>query len=392
MRKKLKALSLFSGAMGLDLGLEASGFEILACVENDKHCINTITTNRPKVRIYDDIGQTEPSKILSDLRMKKGSIDLVAGGPPCQAFSTAGRRRSLEDFRGNLIIRYLEFIKEIKPKYFILENVRGLLSAKLANTPPEFGDYGLIEDLPGSVVWFLTEEFKKLGYKVSFSLFDASLYGVPQRRERVIIFGALDGDEIEIPQPTTALNLRTFRDAVGDIQDRHHDYLPLSKRQTKYLAFIKAGQYWKHLPKHLHEEAMGKSYRLGGGKTGFYRRLSWDKPSPTLVTHPTMPATLLAHPEEMRPLSVQEYARIQMFPDDWKFSGNLTNIYKQIGNAVPVGLGVMAGEAIFRHKQQTQKAASTLKTSRYNRTSHIEFLLDFRNSYIKQPQPALFLK
>ena len=90
---------------------------------------------------------------------------------------------------------------------------------------------------------------------------------------------------------------------------------------------------------------MGKSYSLQGGKTGFYRRLSWDKPSPTLVTCPTMPATELCHPEEIRPLSIEEYARIQMFPDTWKFAGNISAIYKQIGNAVPVGLA----EAVGRH-------------------------------------------
>ncbi|RJQ42877.1 MAG: DNA cytosine methyltransferase [Gaiellales bacterium] len=390
MRKKLKAISLFSGAMGLDLGLEKAGFDVLACVENDKHCIETITNNRPAVKLYNDISSVDPQDVLKDLGLVSGSVDLVAGGPPCQAFSTAGRRRSLDDFRGNLIIRYLEFISEIKPKYFILENVRGLLSAKLANTPPEYGDYSSVEDTPGSVIWFLTEEFKKLGYKISFSLFDASLYGVPQRRERVIIFGTLGDEEIEIPQPTTALNLKTVRDAIGDIQSIKHDYLPLGKKQTEYLSLLKAGQYWKHLPEHLQEEAMGKSFLLGGGKTGFYRRLSWDKPSPTLVTHPTMPATLLAHPELMRPLSIQEYARIQMFPDDWKFSGKLTDIYKQIGNAVPVGLGLMAGTAIVNHKKRTQKKASAQKTSRYNRTSHKEFLSDFRNANIKKPQPALF--
>lgn len=391
-KKKLRAISLFSGAMGLDLGLEQAGFDILACVENDKKCAETIADNRPEVRLYpEDINKVDPLEILKDLSLKPGEIDLVAGGPPCQAFSTAGRRRSLEDFRGNVIVRFLDYVKAIKPRYFILENVRGLLSAKLANTPPEYEEYKEMENAPGSVVWFLNSEFQKLGYKVSFSLFDASLYDVPQRRERIIIFGALSDEEVEIPQPITPLNPKTLRDAIGDIQDGQHDFIELGEKAKKYLSLLKGGQHWKNLPQNLQMEAMGKSYHLQGGKTGFYRRLSWDKPSPTLVTHPTMPATMLAHPEELRPLSVQEYARIQMFPDDWRFSGKPISIYKQIGNAVPVGLGLMAGKAIISHMEKQQIKAVVLRTSRYHRTSHKEFLVDFYQKYgrIEIGQPSI---
>jgi DNA (cytosine-5)-methyltransferase 1 len=264
-----------------------------------------------------------------------------------------------------------------------LENVRGLLSAKLDNTPPEYGEYRDIEHQPGSVVWFLTKEFEKLGYSISFSLFDASLYGVPQRRERVIIFGAKAGSPVAIPKPTTADKPLTLRDAIGDLVGAEHDFIPLTESRIKYLSLLKGGEYWKHLPKEIQEEAMGKSYYLGGGKTGFYRRLSWEKPSPTLVTHPTMPATMLVHPEEMRPLNVREYARIQQFPDDWQFAGKPIKIYKQIGNAVPVGLGYMAGGAIKSHMKGQKADDKVLKTSRYNRTSHIEFLSDFVNRYTK---------
>lgn len=381
-KKQLKAISLFSGAMGLDLGLEQAGFDILACVENEKKCVETIAHNRPDVKLYpEDINNVDPLLILKDLGLRPGQVDLVAGGPPCQAFSTAGRRRSLDDFRGNVIVRFLDYVKAIQPRYFILENVRGLLSAKLANTPPEYEEYKDVENAPGSVVWFLNSEFRKLGYKVSFSLFDASLYGVPQRRERVIIFGARSDEEIEIPQPITAHKPKTVREAIGDIQSKEHNYIELSEKAKKYLSLLKSGQHWKNLPLDIQMEAMGKSYHLQGGKTGFYRRLDWDKPSPTLVTHPTMPATMLAHPEEMRPLSIQEYARIQMFPDDWRFSGKPINIYKQIGNAVPVGLGLMAGQAIIRHMDKQQVKALALRTSRYHRTSHKEFLVDFYKKY-----------
>lgn len=112
---------------------------------------------------------------------------------------------------------------------------------------------------------------------------------------------------------------------------------------------LKPGQYWRNLPENLQQEALGKSYYAGGGKTGFLRRLAWDEPSPTLVTHPAMPATDLAHPEEDRPLSVEEYKRIQEFPDDWKLEGGLVQQYKQIGNAVPVSLGKAVGKLLVEH-------------------------------------------
>lgn len=375
-----KLLSLFSGAMGLDLGLEAAGFETVAYVENEKNCVATIKTNRPDAFIYEDITQVEAKDILKDLGLRVGEIDLLAGGPPCQAFSTAGRRKSLEDFRGNLIVRYLEYVKAIKPKYFILENVRGLLSAKLANTPPEYSEYKNIEDTPGSVLYFLAREFEKQGYKISFSLFDASYYEVPQKRERFVMFGTRASESVSIPKPISIDEPKTLRDAIGDISHIKHDYIELRGIAKKYLSMLKPGQYWKNLPDELQKEAMGKSYFLGGGKTGFYRRLSWDKPSPTLVTHPTMPATMLAHPDELRPLSIQEYARIQQFPDSWVFAGKITDIYKQIGNAVPVGLGKVVGDAVVAHMNaKVVGNDAPFLTSRYRGNFHTDFLSEFED-------------
>ena len=132
----------------------------------------------------------------------------------------------------------------------------------------------------------------------------------------------------------------TFRDAVAGLDPARCDHIDFSEKRLKYIKMLKPGENWRNLPKELQPEAMGNSYHLGGGKTGFYRRLDWDSPSPTVVTHPAMPATELAHPTENRPLSIQEYKRIQEFPDDWVIEGSLLDKYKQIGNAVPVGLGV----------------------------------------------------
>jgi len=380
---KMKTISLFTGAMGLDLGIEKSGFEVVACVENNRECVETIRINRPKMKLYpDDINLVDPYKILSDLGLKSGDIELIAGGPPCQPFSTAGKRLSLGDFRGNVIIRFLDYVKAIKPNYFILENVRGIYSAKLANTPPEYKEYKDIENNPGSVVYFLYKEFEKLGYAVNFSLFDSSYYGVPQKRERFIMFGAKSGKIVPIPEPTTLKKPKTLKDAIGNIQKLKHDYIPLRETHLKFLKLLKGGQYWKNLPIDLQEQAMGRSFGLQGGRTGFYRRLSWDKPSPTLVTHPAMPATMLVHPDELRPLSIQEYALIQQFPKNWKFFGKIISIYKQIGNAVPVGLGYMAGKAIADHKNAKNRKDYKENTSRYRNMSAEKFITDFEKKYI----------
>ena len=131
--------------------------------------------------------------------------------------------------------------------------------------------------------------------------------------------------------------METFRSVASRI--KKHDHINFPEKRLKYYRKLKGGQNWKNLSEKLQKEALGKSYFSGGGKTGFLRRISWDKPAPTLVTHPAMPATDLCHPDEDRPLSIQEYLRVQQFPRKWTLKGPLTEKYKQVGNAVPVGLG-----------------------------------------------------
>lgn len=350
------AISLFSGAMGLDLGIEKAGFKICVCVEMDKNAVATIRQNSNTPVIDRDICTVSTDEILSAAGLSKKDVTLVVGGPPCQAFSTAGRQRGLSDFRGHVILQYLRVISDIKPKYFVLENVRGLLSAKLNHVPDEYSDYEQIKDKKGSVLTFLTDQFKKLGYSISYALLNAANYGVPEKRERVIIIGHL-GDRVPIPNPTHSesgsfgtkkwVTLKDALKGLGPEETMH--FIPLRPKTVPYMLLLKEGQNWKDLPDETAREAMGKAYLLGGGKTGFLRRLSFDEPAPTLVTSPTMPATLLCHPTELRPLSIEEYARIQQFPDNWKFDGNIETIYKQIGNAVPVGLGHAVGAQIMRH-------------------------------------------
>lgn len=384
---RLKAISLFSGAMGLDLGIEKAGIDIRLCVELNKQAASTIHNNTEIPVIDRDITTIPYTELLEVSGLKAGEVDLVVGGPPCQAFSTAGARRGLDDFRGNVIIQYLRVVSELQPKYFILENVRGILSAKLNAVPDSYKEYEGTKDLKGSVIRFLAKEFKKLGYTISFALFNAANYGVPQIRERVIIFGAKGNKRIPLPQPThSELGLNrtekwvTLGDVIKDLPEPlESEYTPLSKRMLQYMPLVKEGENWTSLEPQVAKEAMGKAYELGGGKTGFLRRLSNNKPAPTLVTSPIMPATLICHPTELRPLSVKEYARVQQFPDNWVFSGKIADIYKQIGNAVPVGLGYMAGKQIIRFDKGELKGNedknNLIPYSRYKNTTDKDIIV-----------------
>lgn len=382
---KLKAISLFSGAMGLDLGVEKAGIEIKLCVELNKQAASTIRNNTNIPVIDRDITTIPTAELLNVSGLKREEVDLVVGGPPCQAFSTAGARRGLDDFRGNVIIQYLRVVSEIQPKYFILENVRGILSAKLNSVPESYNEYESTKDEKGSVIRFLSNEFKKLGYTISFALFNAANYGVPQIRERVIIFGAKGNKRIPLPQPTHSeqgLNGTkkwvTLGDVIKDLpKPDESEYMPLSKKMLQFMPLVREGENWTSLEPEVARKAMGKAYDLGGGKTGFLRRLSTKKPSPTLVTSPIMPATLICHPTELRPLSIKEYARVQQFPDNWKFSGKISDIYKQIGNAVPVGLGYMAGRQIIKFDngelRGDEDKNNLIPYSRYNKTTDRDF-------------------
>lgn len=348
-------ISLFSGAMGLDLGIEKVGFKIRVCVEKDKWAAQTIRANTSIPVIERDINDVPTDEILAAAGIGRQDVTLVIGGPPCQAFSTAGKQKGFADFRGNVMLQYLRVVRDILPEFFIMENVRGLQSAKLNSVPAEYAEYEPIKDVKGSAFHFMVAEFRKLGYSISHALLNAANYGVPEKRERIVVIGHR-GERVPIPSPTHSENgefgtkkWNTLRSCIGDMEHRTDmHYTELRKRSRPYMKILKEGQNWRNQPEDMAMQAMGKAYFLSGGKTGFLRRLKFDEPSPTLVTSPTMPATLLCHPTQLRPLSIEEYARIQQFPDSWTFNGRLETIYKQIGNAVPVGLGQAVGQQIMR--------------------------------------------
>lgn len=370
--------------MGLDQGLERAGIEVILACEIDKHCRQTIALNRPDLPLLDDVWKYSAAEIrhVAGLGVDE-DIDVVVGGPPCQAFSTAGARKGFEDARGNALLRYVDLILELKPRYAVIENVRGLLSAPLRHRPhAERGEAALLADeLPGGALMQVLNRLRAGGYGVSFNLYNAANFGVPQQRERVVMLCHRDGLVLPHLAPTHSQDSahglpawRSLRDAIGDLSNTPQQHLEFPANRLRFYAHLSAGQYWKHLPEELQREAMGKSFFSGGGKTGFYRRLAWDKPSCTLVTHPAMPATDICHPDENRPLSIEEYKRIQQFPEDWKLAGKLVDQYKQIGNAVPVGLGEAVGRLITAHARgETHSATAHFAYSRYRDTDEVSW-------------------
>lgn len=358
MSSKLATISLFSGAMGLDLGLERAGFEIRVAVECNRFAVQTIEKNRPKIPVIDrPLEKVTTKEILERGGLKPGEPVLVVGGLCCQSFSTAGQRGSLGDPRGQLINAYLRVVREARPRFFVIENVRGMLSSAVKHRPlsergPGFPRLRKDEQL-GSGFRHVVTLLKRLGYYTVFDLVNAADFGVPQSRERLLFIGSRDGEDVVMPAPTHAKiaagNLSTWvtlREALKGLREDDPEFIELPPAWRKYMKHIPAGGNWRMIPEGLQKAAMGSAYVSWGGRSGFYRRLAWDRASPSLTTRPSSKATLLCHPTELRPLSVAEYARIQQFPDSWRLEGGTPQKYIQIGNAVPVGLGAAIGEAV----------------------------------------------
>lgn len=380
------ALSFFSGAMGLDIGMKNEGIRALLACEFNKYCRMTIAENDPQIALIGDINKYEPDEILRLANIPEGrKVDVIFGGPPCQAFSTAGARRALADERGNVFLRYIEIVEKIRPTYVVIENVRGLLSA-----PYPYKD--IEEPIKGGALCVILDRLKEAGYTVTFELYNAANFGAPQIRERVVMFGKLGNERVPYLSPTHDENAQyglhpwvTLGEAVEDIEDKPQHYVEFPEKRLKFYRMLKEGQYWKDLPKEAQEEAMGATLKLGGGKTGFYRRVSFSRPSPTLVTDPTMPATDLCHPTENRPLSVEEYSRIQGFPDNWSICGPINEQYKQLGNAVPIKLGEAIARTIIADMQGSKLPTyEGYKFSRYKRTSDRTWRAAMEQSLKKQ--------
>lgn len=371
-------ISLFSGAMGLDLGLMKSGLNVVIGQDYDAACVKTIQLNGHKA-IGGDIRGIQADQLLEATKLQRGETFLVCGGPPCQPFSTAGKRLGINDPRGSLFMDFIRMIDYMKPRFFVMENVKGLMSAPLKHLPMTERDDNDPEQKLGTVLDVVLSEFKKLGYKTVYGVLDAVNYGVPQFRERFVLIGSRDQEDIFLPFPThfqmhqeKAYRWTVLNDVIRDLEMDCGDCAAFSEERMKYLKLVPEGGNWRDLPQDVVQAAMGGAYNSGGGKVGFYRRLSYSQPSPTLVTSPIQKATMMCHPTQNRPLSVREYARIQQFPDEWKFCGSLAAQYRQVGNAVPVGLAVAIGKAI----QATANNASSIETKRFRGTNIHQKLRD----------------
>ena len=363
-------ISLFSGAMGLDIGLEKSGLNVLIGQDFDKSCVETMQANGRKV-LCGDIREIQPQTILDMTGLEIGEPFLICGGPPCQPFSTAGKRLGINDPRGSLFMEFIRMIDYIRPRFFVMENVKGIMSAPLKHVPIQERDDSDPKQKPGTVLDVILSEFEKLGYKTVYGVLDAVNYGGPQFRERFVLIGSRDNEDIFLPIPTHYSRhqnkeslWRTVGDAIRDLEDDDGECASFSEDRIRYLKMIPEGGNWKNLSAAVARLAMGGAYESGGGKVGFFRRLSYSQPSPTVVTSPVQKATMMCHPTKDRPLSVKEYARLQQFPEDWKIVGTTASKYRQIGNAVPVGLAVAIGKAI-----QATADNNLIQTKRFRGTS-----------------------
>lgn len=319
-KSKLTSIELFCGAGGLALGMHNAGINSKLLVDFDKDSIKTIQQNRPN---WDAICA---SVLDIDLDEYANQVDIMAGGFPCQAFSYAGKSLGFADTRGTLFYEFARLIDQVKPRLVIGENVKGLLTHD-----------------EGRTLSVIVRELENLGYRVAYKVMRAQFLDVPQKRERLIIFGVRNDIDSEILFPVEKDYTITMRAALKGVPKSAGQVYSDSKR--KIMELIPEGGYWRDLPDDLQREFMGGSYHLGGGKTGMARRLSWSEPSLTLTCNPAQKQTERCHPKETRPLTVREYARIQTFPDDWEFVGSVSSQYKQIGNAVPVNLGYQVGLA-----------------------------------------------
>jgi len=328
-------LELFAGAGGLAVGMEKAGLKCVALNEIDKWACKTLRENRPNWNIFEgDIKDFNFSQY-------RDKVDVVTGGFPCQAFSYAGKKLGLNDARGTLFYEFARVVQEVNPPICIGENVRGLLSHEKGKTLE-----GMISILD------------EIGYNVvPVQVLKAINYRVPQKRERLILVGVRKDIDIEYDYPTPHKKKFNLSDALkkGDLYNckvpkSEGSKYPAHKKEI--LDLIPPKGYWRDLPLNLQKEYMGKSFYLGGGKTGMARRIGWDEPSLTLTCSPAQKQTERCHPDETRPFTVREYARIQTFPDKWKFMGSVSQQYKQIGNAVPCNLGEEIGYSIIKFLNQ----------------------------------------
>lgn len=387
-KKRPKAISLFAGAGGCSLGFKQAGYDIVYATDYNKSAIETYKKNFPETLAEcKDINEIDFMQLLSDLKLQQGEIDILIGGPPCQGFSTAGPR-FWDDPRNHLLKQYVRALEIIKPLWFLMENVEGLLTSN-----------------NGEYVKESVKAFVRLGYAVRLEKVYSQEYGVPQRRKRVLVIGNRLGIDFSFPNPTTHTHGKIFRKSAitiehalfglpkptldnselkyessfstswaGILKSKNntvtdHFTPKLDEVQLERISMLKPGQTMKDLPEHLQHPSFKKraarrvkdgtpSEKRGGAPSGL-KRLKLDEPSLTITGAAIRE---FIHPIQNRCLTIRECARIQTFPDDFVFVGSNGDKIQQIGNAIPPLLAKTFAEHIqeLGFKEHLRESEGTL--------------------------------
>jgi len=368
MDRTYTAIDLFCGAGGLTEGLRQSGFHVLAGNDFDEAAGQTFAATHREAKFFPGpVQEVSAETLLKASGLSAGELDCLVGGPPCQAYSVYNHQRGMHDERSQLFKEYLRLVDGLKPRWVVMENVMGIMSA---------GD--------GAAVQAILSGLRGFGYHVEHKVLRAEEYGVPQERRRVVFIGNREGIPIEWPEQTHGPGLTPFttiRDAIGDLpalangEDKgilpyareaigeyqsqlrsgsnavHNHAAPrLAPVNIERMKHIPQGGSWRDVPVDLLPEGMKKARRCDHTKR--YGRMTWDSQSCTILTKCDLHWGAYIHPDEDRVISVREAARIQSFPDWFHFQGSRTEQYVQVGNAVPPLLGRKIGEAIATSDEQ----------------------------------------
>jgi len=374
IEKKPTAISLFCGAGGCSLGFKNAGYNILYANDKDKQAIETYKKNFNGTLVeLEDVDRVDFSNVLKRIGLDKGELDILIGGPPCQGFTSAGAR-FLDDPRNHLLHSYINALNELRPKWFLMENVEGLLTMD-----------------KGKCIANVVNALIDAGYFVRVDKVYSQEYGIPQRRKRVIIIGNRLGYDFSLPKPTVNIGGNIFRNSEnslwmaikglpaasvteaelkyenplqeGDLMERYfrnkcffvndHTYNKPTGIQLERISLLKEGDTMKNLPEHLQHDSFKKranrrvmdgtpSEKRGGSPSGL-KRLNSQEPSLTITSAAIRE---FIHPKEDRALTIRECARIQTFPDNFQFIGNSAEKIQQIGNAIPPLLAEILGNHI----------------------------------------------
>ncbi|MDW8405514.1 DNA cytosine methyltransferase [Chloroflexus sp.] len=361
MMSNPKALSLFSGAGGLDVGVIQAGFEVLACIEMDPFACETLRANIERehrsTKVYEqDIRQVNPIQLLLDLNLQPGELDLLFGGPPCQPFSQIGKRSSLRDERGLLLFEMVRFARSFRPRVILIEQVKGLL-----NAPDHNG-------VAGNVFKKLIDELEAIGYHSKWKVINAADYGVPQLRQRVFIVSAREEIDFHFPEPTHSATCNsslffslppyvTVGEALQGLAepcqsdgghspiDNHVDITPAGDRRR--ISGVPEGS---HLAAQTHLPAEQRR-NLTKKDTTKFKRLSRHEPANTLRC-----GEIFFHPTEDRYLTPREYMRLHGYPDNYILKGPIRgrsgrvrylDQHRQIANSVPPPVAKIIAQAIL---------------------------------------------